>query len=200
MRCLVAFNVSHPCTCDVTAVTSRLSVFPNYRELNRPHSHAFPEPPHSSTSSSSHPCLGTVSVKRKPSLFLPLGFSLFNPHTMAPPKRSYAHASSSHSSRPQSSPDGRAPKQPRTSAYSGTTPGASQQDPVYIDDDDDDDDDEEEDASATQGFTEQEYSWMLYGRMRANIVGVRYYNGYATVGEMVVLRREPNNAYDGNSS
>jgi SWI/SNF-related matrix-associated actin-dependent regulator of chromatin subfamily A3 len=116
---------------------------------------------------------------------------------MTPPKRSYAHASSSHSARPQSSPDGRAPKQPRTSAYSGTAPGASQQDPVYIDDDDDDNN-EEEDASATQSFTEQEYNWMQYGSMRANIVGIRYYHGYATVGERVVLRREPNNAYDGN--
>jgi SWI/SNF-related matrix-associated actin-dependent regulator of chromatin subfamily A3 len=74
--------------------------------------------------------------------------------------------------------------------------GASQQDPVYIEDDDDEE--EEEDASATQGVTDQEYSWMMYGGMRANIVGIRYYNGYATVGEMVILRREPNNAYDGN--
>jgi SWI/SNF-related matrix-associated actin-dependent regulator of chromatin subfamily A3 len=103
----------------------------------------------------------------------------------------YAYASSSqgYAQSSQISPSSRAAKQPRTSAYSRTTSGASQQDPVFIDD-------EEEDTSATQGFTEQEYSWTLYGGMHAKIVGVRYYDGYATVGEMVVLRREPNNAYD----
>lgn len=31
------------------------------------------------------------------------------------------------------------------------------------------------------------------------IVGVRYYNGFATAGEMVVLRREPSNPYDSNA-
>jgi SWI/SNF-related matrix-associated actin-dependent regulator of chromatin subfamily A3 len=41
---------------------------------------------------------------------------------------------------------------------------------------------------------------MLYGVMHGKIVGVRYYNGYATVGEMVVVRREPNNQYDRESS
>lgn len=108
------------------------------------------------------------------------------------------HASSSqgYAQSSQSSAYGRAPKQPRTSssATANRTPsGASQQDPVYIDSDDDD---EEEDVAATQGFTEQEYSWMMYGVMHGKIVGVRYYNGYATVGEMVVVRREPQNQYD----
>jgi SWI/SNF-related matrix-associated actin-dependent regulator of chromatin subfamily A3 len=67
--------------------------------------------------------------------------------------------------------------------------GASQ-DPVYVDDD------EEEDFSATQGLSEQEYSWMLYGVMHGKIVGCRYYSGYATVGEMVMVKREPSNQYD----
>jgi SWI/SNF-related matrix-associated actin-dependent regulator of chromatin subfamily A3 len=61
--------------------------------------------------------------------------------------------------------------------------------------DDDDDDDEEEDGSS-QGSNDQQYSWTLYGSVNEKIVGVRYYNGYATVGEVVVPRREPQNAYD----
>lgn len=39
----------------------------------------------------------------------------------------------------------------------------------------------------------------LYGSMDNKIVGVRYYNGIATSGELVVLRREPNNMYDRNA-
>jgi SWI/SNF-related matrix-associated actin-dependent regulator of chromatin subfamily A3 len=114
----------------------------------------------------------------------------------------YTHASSSQHplssqgyahSQSHSSPVGRAPKQPRTAAYNRTPSGASQQDPVYIDDDD------EEDASASQGMNEQEYAWTLYGNLHGKIVGVRYYNGYATVGEMVVVRREPHNQYDSNA-
>ena len=31
------------------------------------------------------------------------------------------------------------------------------------------------------------------GTLKSKIVGVRYYNGYATVGEMVLLKREPHN-------
>jgi SWI/SNF-related matrix-associated actin-dependent regulator of chromatin subfamily A3 len=100
-----------------------------------------------------------------------------------------ANASSSqgYAQSAQSSPHGRAPKQARTAS-------GAPQDPVYVDDDD------EEDVSATQGFTEHEYSWTLYGIMHGKVVGCRYYNGYATVGEMVVVRREPNNAYDSRST
>jgi SWI/SNF-related matrix-associated actin-dependent regulator of chromatin subfamily A3 len=136
-----------------------------------------------------------------------LSFAPFNALKMPPQKRHWeaidlteeespfyssqrASTSQGYAQSSQSSPDGRAPKQSRTLAPSRTASGASQQDPVYIDDD------EEEDVSATQGFTEQEYSWMLYGQMHAKIVGVRYYDGYATVGEMVVVRREPSNPYD----
>lgn len=67
---------------------------------------------------------------------------------------------------------------------------------MYIDSEDD----EEEDVTATQGYSAHESSWMLYGIMHGNIVGVRYYDGYATIGEMVVVRREPNNAYDRENS
>ncbi|KAF1845826.1 uncharacterized protein K460DRAFT_286410 [Cucurbitaria berberidis CBS 394.84] len=104
--------------------------------------------------------------------------------------QSYANASSP--------PHQRAPKQARTAAYSQrNTSGSSQNDAIYIDE-------EEEDASqdapgATQGYNEREYSYALYGAMHGKIVGVRYYNGYATVGEMVVCRREPTNPYDRNA-
>jgi hypothetical protein len=110
------------------------------------------------------------------------------PYANASSSQGYAHASSSQGYA-QSSPHGRAPKQART-GYGRTSSGASQQDPVYIDDD------EEEDVSATQGLTEQQYTWTLYGVMHGKIVGCRFYNGYATVGEMVVARRQPANSFD----
>lgn len=39
-------------------------------------------------------------------------------------------------------------------------------------------------------------SYVLYGAINTKIVGVRYYNGHANVGEIAVPRREPNNQYD----
>ncbi|KAF6820228.1 rad5-like protein (SNF2 family domain-containing protein) [Colletotrichum sojae] len=39
----------------------------------------------------------------------------------------------------------------------------------------------------------------LYGNLDTKIVGVRYYNGYASQGEVVVCLREPNNPYDSNA-
>ena len=42
-------------------------------------------------------------------------------------------------------------------------------------------------------------SMELYGTFDNNIVGVRYYNGVITPGEMVLCRREPRNPYDGNA-
>ncbi|KAL4980203.1 SNF2 family N-terminal domain-containing protein [Aspergillus desertorum] len=38
-----------------------------------------------------------------------------------------------------------------------------------------------------------------YGDLNTKIVGVRYYRGTATIGEHVVLKREPHNHYDGNA-
>jgi SWI/SNF-related matrix-associated actin-dependent regulator of chromatin subfamily A3 len=112
--------------------------------------------------------------------------------TIAPTKASLSQARS------------QASKQART-AYNSHAGGSSQHDPLVIDDDEDNNDDgDEEDASqnapgSTQGFSDQEYSYSLYGVLHNKIVGVRYYNGYATVGEMVILRREPNNPYDANA-
>ncbi|KXX82067.1 putative SWI/SNF-related matrix-associated actin-dependent regulator of chromatin subfamily A member 3-like 1 [Madurella mycetomatis] len=39
----------------------------------------------------------------------------------------------------------------------------------------------------------------FYGSLESKIVGVRYYNGMATAGEVVVCRREPSNPYDSNA-
>jgi len=39
------------------------------------------------------------------------------------------------------------------------------------------------------------FGWTLVGAIDGKIVGIRYYNGYATVGEQVMIRREPSNPY-----
>ncbi|KAK4191938.1 putative SWI/SNF-related matrix-associated actin-dependent regulator of chromatin subfamily A member 3-like 1 [Podospora australis] len=39
----------------------------------------------------------------------------------------------------------------------------------------------------------------LYGSFDGKIVGVRYYNGVATMGEVVICKREPSNPYDPNA-
>ncbi|KAK4964870.1 hypothetical protein LTR66_012223 [Elasticomyces elasticus] len=40
---------------------------------------------------------------------------------------------------------------------------------------------------------------ILYGTLDTKIVGVRYYEGYATPGEHIMVRREPENPYDSNA-
>lgn len=42
-------------------------------------------------------------------------------------------------------------------------------------------------------------AWICIGAIDAKIVGIRYYSGYATMGESVILRREPQNQYDRNA-
>lgn len=39
----------------------------------------------------------------------------------------------------------------------------------------------------------------LYGILHTKIVGIQYYTGYATIGEHVLIRREPSNPYDSNA-
>lgn len=73
--------------------------------------------------------------------------------------------------------------------------GSSQDAPLVIDDGEEEDGSQEA-PDASQGYNEAEYSYGLYGEMTSKIVGCRFYNGYATVGEMVIIRREPNNPYD----
>ncbi|KAH9860477.1 hypothetical protein J1614_011808 [Plenodomus biglobosus] len=70
---------------------------------------------------------------------------------------------------------------------------------VILDDDDDGDDASQEAPESAQGYNEQQYSYALYGTLSNKIVGVRFYDGYATTGEMVVCRREPHNPYDANA-
>ncbi|KAE8150403.1 SNF2 family helicase [Aspergillus avenaceus] len=65
--------------------------------------------------------------------------------------------------------------------------------------------DEEDDAQAatlvpaSQAPDDAAANAMLYGKINTKIVGVRFYDGYATLGEHVVLRREPRNQYDSNA-
>lgn len=110
----------------------------------------------------------------------------------------YASSSQSHGygSALQSSPHVRAHKQARTSTNHRSVLGNSQHDPVFIDDDDEDNDASQEVPGSSQGCNEQQYSWTLYGTMHTKVVGVRYYSGYATMGEMATPRREPSNQYD----
>ena len=41
--------------------------------------------------------------------------------------------------------------------------------------------------------------WLCIGAIDGKIVGIRYYDGYATVGEQVMVKREPQNPYDSNA-
>ncbi|KAF2645809.1 hypothetical protein P280DRAFT_417930 [Massarina eburnea CBS 473.64] len=99
-----------------------------------------------------------------------------------------------------SSQSQRAPKQPRTAPYGN---GSSQQEPLVIDDDDDEEEDEEDGSQevpdSTQGYSDAALSYVMYGKLDTKIVGVRFYNGYATMGEMAICRREPQNPYDRNA-
>lgn len=60
-----------------------------------------------------------------------------------------------------------------------------------------DDFDQEEDAS--ERFDAYILSLQQYGVMPTKIVGCRYYNGYITTGESVLLIREPTNEHDANA-
>jgi len=102
-------------------------------------------------------------------------------------------------------PPGPRPKLPRLSPSSTSrhasqcyAAGSSQLNPLTIDDEDEDAGAEEV-PDASQSFNEDEARFSLYGTMASKIVGVRYYDGVATVGEMVILRREPHNQYDRNA-
>jgi SWI/SNF-related matrix-associated actin-dependent regulator of chromatin subfamily A3 len=43
------------------------------------------------------------------------------------------------------------------------------------------------------------FGWICVGAIDDKIVGIRYYNGLATAGEQVMIRREPGNPYDSNA-
>ena len=92
------------------------------------------------------------------------------------------------------------PKAPRStnSSFRSPNPPASQS--VDAAESEDDENDAREVINFTQdaGNTGNE-TFELYGNLNTKIVGIRYYNGYATVGEHVVYRREPGNPYDRNA-
>ncbi|KAJ4344512.1 uncharacterized protein N0V89_012255 [Didymosphaeria variabile] len=101
----------------------------------------------------------------------------------------------------QASSQSRPSKSARTSYNSQpahAAPGSSQYDPFVIDDEDDQDDGSQEVQDSSQSFGEIE-SYVLYGVISTKIVGVRFYSGHATLGEIAIPRREPNNQYDRNA-
>ncbi|NP_001090145.1 helicase-like transcription factor L homeolog [Xenopus laevis] len=61
---------------------------------------------------------------------------------------------------------------------------------------------EQDDISAddTSSSAEDDFdSAVLFGMLRGNVVGLRYYSGVVNNNEMVALQREPNNQYDRNA-
>ncbi|KAK2624421.1 hypothetical protein QTJ16_006371 [Diplocarpon rosae] len=59
--------------------------------------------------------------------------------------------------------------------------------------------DEEEEIVVLSQDVDEGLGWVVLGAIDGKIVGVRYYNGYATVGEQVMVKREPGNPYDSNA-
>ena len=85
----------------------------------------------------------------------------------------------------------------RKAARADNQPGIysqSDRDTWVISDDDDTNEliHNSQDSGLDDGFD-------LYGTLQTKIVGVRYYNGYATMGEHVLIKREPGNQYDENA-
>ena len=61
---------------------------------------------------------------------------------------------------------------------------------------------DEEDADELIVWSQEDgvhESFERYGTLQAKIVGVRYYQGEATIGEHVIIKREPHNQYDANA-
>jgi SWI/SNF-related matrix-associated actin-dependent regulator of chromatin subfamily A3 len=57
-----------------------------------------------------------------------------------------------------------------------------------------------EQVDQSQSYDDQAYRrYSRYGTLHNKVVGLRYYNGYASTGEMVIMEREPNNQYDPNA-
>ncbi|RAL10024.1 DEAD/DEAH box helicase [Aspergillus homomorphus CBS 101889] len=64
---------------------------------------------------------------------------------------------------------------------------------------DEDDDAQAADLVQSSQDVEESGPLMHYGDLHTKIVGVRYYRGYATIGEHVIVKREPTNQYDRNA-
>lgn len=63
----------------------------------------------------------------------------------------------------------------------------------------DDDREASEIFSSTQAAAADTEQLQLYGHWKTKIVGVQYYRGYASPGEQILVKREPNNPYDRNA-
>ncbi|KAI9748484.1 MAG: hypothetical protein M1835_001781, partial [Candelina submexicana] len=64
----------------------------------------------------------------------------------------------------------------------------------------DSEDDADDIIDLSQDFDDDTYrGFELYGNIKTRIVGVQYYDGHATSGEFVIVRREPTNQYDANA-
>lgn len=59
--------------------------------------------------------------------------------------------------------------------------------------------DEENDIIDLSQDADEGFGWVCVGAIDAKIVGVRYYDGYATMNEQVMVKREPGNPYDSNA-
>lgn len=59
--------------------------------------------------------------------------------------------------------------------------------------------DEDEEILDSSQDPEEGHGWVCVGAIDGKIVGIRYYNGWATCGESVMIKREPGNPYDSNA-
>ena len=88
---------------------------------------------------------------------------------------------------------------PQSSATQYSAPSQTPANVIELSDGDDDDDADEviflsQDINDTTGeFFE------LYGTLDTKVVGLQYYTGFASVGEHVIIKREPTNQYDPNA-
>lgn len=108
----------------------------------------------------------------------------------------------------QSDDEGQRPglsKTPRTSS-SGQRFGEetsflplSQSSQAYVVDDEDDAQAVDVIPGSQEANDDTPGSTMLFGNLHTKIVGIRYYRGHATIGEHVILKREPSNQYDANA-
>lgn len=57
-----------------------------------------------------------------------------------------------------------------------------------------------ENVASSQNVPAAYEQYQKYGTVDTKIVGVRFYTGFATVGERITIKREPSNPYDPNAS
>ena len=61
------------------------------------------------------------------------------------------------------------------------------------------DPDEEDEVLDLSQDADEGNGWVCVGSINAKVVGVRYYHGVATMGEQVMVKREPGNPHDSNA-